>query len=114
MGVPQGRPSAALAMFRTASGELLPTWFADSNPTANALLTGAATALAFVYGLYVYAVAQSRILTATGIWLDMIAQDFYGTAVQRSANQDDDSFRAIIVANLFRRVPPGKASSMCC
>jgi hypothetical protein len=81
---------------------LLPGWFADSNPTANALLTGAATALAFVYGLFVYAVAQSRILTATGIWLDMIAQDFYAGSVQRGPNQDDDGFRASIVANLFR------------
>jgi hypothetical protein len=82
--------------------QLLPGWFADSNPTADALLTGAATALAFIYGLYVYAVAQSRILTATGIWLDLIAQDFYGTAVTRGPNQDDDGFRATIVANLFR------------
>ncbi len=82
--------------------QLLPNWFADSNPTADALLTGAATALAFIYALYVYAAAQTRILTATGIWLDMIAQDFYGATVQRGANQDDDSFRAIIVANLFR------------
>lgn len=82
--------------------QLLPTWFADSNPTANALLRGAAAALAFIYDLYVYAAAQTRILTATGIWLDMIAQDFYGTSLQRGANQDDDSFRAQIVANLFR------------
>ncbi len=82
--------------------QLLPSWFADSNPTANALLNGAATALAFIYSRYAYAAAQTRILTATGIWLDMIAQDFYAATVQRAANQDDDSFRAIIVANLFR------------
>jgi hypothetical protein len=82
--------------------QLLPRWFADSNPTANALLTGAGKTLAIVYRLYVYAAAQCRILTATGIWLDLIAQDFFGTAVQRSANQSDDSFRAKIVANLFR------------
>lgn len=82
--------------------QLLPRWFADSNPTANALLDGAASALAFVYSLYVYAAAQTRILTASGIWLDLIAQDFYATAIQRGPNQGDDSFRANILANLFR------------
>ncbi len=82
--------------------QLLPGWFADSNPTANALLDGAAGALAFVYDRYSYAAAQTRILTANGIWLDLIAQDFYAVALQRGPNQDDDSFRANILANLFR------------
>lgn len=82
--------------------QLLPRWFADSNPTASALLVGAATALSFIYGLYSYAAAQTRILTASGIWLDMIAQDFYAAMVQRGPNQDDESFRALILANLFR------------
>lgn len=82
--------------------QLLPGWFADSNPTANALLDGAAGALAFVYNLYSYAAAQTRILTASGIWLDLIAQDFYAVALQRGPNQDDDSFRGNILANLFR------------
>ena len=82
--------------------QLLPGWFADTNPTANALLSGAASVLAFIYGLYSYAASQCRILTASGIWLDLIARDFYGSALLRSPNQDDDSFRANIVANLFR------------
>jgi hypothetical protein len=82
--------------------QLLPGWFANSNPTADALLGGAGSALAFIYSLYLYAAAQTRILTATGIWLDLIAQDFFGPSLQRGANQADDSFRAAIVANLFR------------
>lgn len=82
--------------------QLLPGWFSDRNPTANALLDGGASALNFVYGLYAYASAQTRILTGSGIWLDLIAQDFYAVAVQRGPNQDDDSFRANILANLFR------------
>ncbi len=81
---------------------LLPGWFADNNPTIDALLAGAARALACMHGLYVYAIAQTRILTATGIWLDLIAQDFFATALQRGANQGDDSLRAGILANLFR------------
>jgi len=82
--------------------QLLPGWFADSNPTANALLAGASSALAFVYNLYSYGVAQSRIFTASGIWLDLIAQDFYASAITRGPNQNDDGFRANILANLFR------------
>lgn len=97
-----GAPVGSVGDIANRIRQLLPSWFADSNPTANALLNGAATALAFVYNLYVYALAQSRILTATGIWLDIVAQDFYAAAVQRGANQDDDSFRAAIAANLFR------------
>ncbi|MDE2302430.1 MAG: hypothetical protein KGK11_07695 [Sphingomonadales bacterium] len=81
---------------------LLPGWFADASPTAEALLAGAAAALAFVYGLYRYAESQARILTASGIWLDLIARDFFGDALIRSPNQQDDSFRAILVASLFR------------
>lgn len=82
--------------------QLLPSWFADRNPTANALLAGAASALTFAYGLYSYAAAQSRIFTANGIWLDLIAQDFYAVAITRGPNQNDDGFRASILANLFR------------
>lgn len=95
-------PVGSAGNIATRIRQLLPTWFADSNPNANALLDGAAAGLAFVYGLYGYAAAQTRILTASGIWLDLIARDFYAGAVQRGLNQDDDSFRANIVANLFR------------
>jgi hypothetical protein len=81
---------------------LLPPWFADTNPVLNAFVAGAAAALAFVYWLYAYAVLQCRILTATGIWLDLIAADFFGPLITRAPNQSDAGFRAVILANLFR------------
>ncbi|QBP09385.1 MULTISPECIES: hypothetical protein [Cupriavidus] len=71
-------------------------------PVVDSLLAGIATALSFVYSLYVYAKLQTRILTATDGWLDLIAADFFGSAVQRKANQSDASFRANIIANMFR------------
>ncbi len=81
---------------------LLPPWFGESNPLVNALVAAAAVVLAFAYSLFAYAKAQTRIRTASGIWLDIVAQDFFGTRIVRAAGQNDDSFRAIILANLLR------------
>lgn len=81
---------------------LLPPWFADSNPVLGGLVAGIGAALSFVYRLIIYAAAQTRIATATGTWLDLIAYDFFGTELRRNTNETDDRFRTRIVANLFR------------
>lgn len=81
---------------------VLPTWFGGASPTLDAVLSGLAQASAFVYSLYSYAKQQTRILTATDGWLDMIAADFFGTSIVRKANQTNASFRATIIANLLR------------
>lgn len=78
------------------------TWFGSESPLVDALLTGLAATSAFVYSLYLYAKLQTRVLTATDGWLDMIAADFFGASLQRAANQTDASFRARIIVNLFR------------
>ncbi|WP_433867111.1 hypothetical protein [Ralstonia wenshanensis] len=82
----------------------LPLWFGDpsQSPVLNALLQGLAYGLAYAYSVYAYAKLQTRILTATDGWLDMIAADFFGDSIQRAANQSDASFRARILINLFR------------
>ncbi|MEJ7685614.1 MAG: hypothetical protein WKG52_00690 [Variovorax sp.] len=80
----------------------LPPWFTDSTPILNALLSGLAQAWANIYSLYLFAQMQTRIKTATDGWLDLIAGDFFGTRIARKANQPDVSFRAVIIANLFR------------
>ncbi|SCU75512.1 conserved hypothetical protein [Cupriavidus necator] len=82
----------------------LPPWFGDEadTPIINGLLNGLAYAGAYVYSLYAYAKLQTRILTATDGWLDMIAADFFGSALLRTANQSDASFRARIILSLFR------------
>lgn len=81
---------------------VLPPWFGPVRDLIDALIQGLANASAFAYALYQYAVLQTRIKTATDGWLDMIAADFFGTALTRSANQSDASFRARIIINLFR------------
>lgn len=92
-------------VFSRLKSSLPQRWFgstADSMPVVDSLLTGVATALAFVYSLYVYAKLQTRVRTASDAWLDVLAYDFFGTSIQRKANQTDASFRATIIANLFR------------
>lgn len=81
---------------------VLPRWFGDSTAILDALLQGLALAGSFVYSLWAYTKLQTRIKTATDGWLDMIAADFFGTSLMRSANQSDASFRARIIINLFR------------
>jgi len=81
---------------------LIPRWFSDSTPVLDALLRGFAWAKSFVYELIVYAALQTRIKTATGGWLDMIAADFFGATVQRKLGQSDASFRGGIIVNLLR------------
>ncbi|MDR9052050.1 hypothetical protein [Burkholderia multivorans] len=80
-------------------------WFPSDQtqtPILNAVLTGVTTILAGIYALYVYVKAQTRIGTATGGWLDLIAQDFFGTNLLRGFNESDSAFRAQIKVNLFR------------
>lgn len=82
----------------------LPQWFGDeaTSPVLNGLLQGLAYALAYFYSLLAYGRLQTRIKTATDGWLDMIAADFFGSALLRAANQSDTSFRNRILINLFR------------
>lgn len=88
--------------FVTRVYSTLPKWFGDTHPYLDALVNGLANSWAFIYSLYAYAKLQTRIKTATDGWLDLIAGDFFGTALSRQTNQSDASFRARIIINLFR------------
>ena len=46
--------------------------------------------------------AQTRIATASDVWLDVIASDFFGDRLRRRAGQSDDAFRLLIQDNLLR------------
>lgn len=81
---------------------LLPSWFGSTTPLLTATLQSYAVTGAFVYSLYAYTKLQTRILTATDGWLDMIAADYFGTGLFRAAGQSDASFRTRIVASLLR------------
>lgn len=81
----------------------LPTgWFADETPVLDGILSGLSQAWSWVYGFLQYVRSQTRILTATDSWLDIIALDFFGARVARAVGQSDSAFRARIIRELQR------------
>src|SRR5579862_5296427 len=83
---------------------LLPPWFPPQGaaPIVDGVLTGIATLLSGIYGLIQYARAQSRIATASGAWLDLIAWDFFGSRFLRRTQETDASFIPRIRSELRR------------
>jgi hypothetical protein len=53
-------------------------WFPDDAPILTGLLSGLASAWSWAHDLLQCVTAQTRIATATDIWLDIIAQDYFG------------------------------------
>ncbi len=84
--------------------QLVPAnWFpVGQTPIYDALLTGFANMLSYVYGIFAYIRLQTRIATATDGFLDLIAQDFFGTTLQRGPGETNGSYRARIQAGIFR------------
>jgi hypothetical protein len=83
----------------------LPTgWFPNlSNaPVLNAVLTGGATVLAWGYSAVQFVIAQSRITTATGFFLDQISLEYFGFNLLRKPSETDSAFSARIRANLLQ------------
>src|SRR6185437_7163413 len=77
-------------------------WFSNtSTPILAGVLTGAANALSWTYGLIQNVSTQLRLLTASGGGLDIISADFFGTGLQRKPGEADASFQARIEAALL-------------
>ncbi len=74
---------------------------ASATPVLDAALSGPAWGLAWFWQFLGYVLQQTRIATATGINLDMVAADFFGSALTRNGAEADGSFRARIVGSLF-------------
>lgn len=78
------------------------SWFADSTPVLDSLISGIADAWSWLYGLLTYVTEQTRIATATDVWLDIVAQDFFGGNISRRAGEGDASLRTRIQMEMFR------------
>jgi hypothetical protein len=88
-----------LARLRT----VLPArWFPHRAPVLDGLLGGLAAGWCWAYQQLQYVKAQTRIATATDVWLDIIANDFFGNRLSRRTGQSDDAFRNRIRRELFR------------
>ena len=82
---------------------VLPTrWLADDTPILDALLNGVGTAWSWVYNLLAYVRSQTRISSATDIWLDVIAEDFFGPNLARRSGESDGTLRQRVQRELFR------------
>ena len=77
-------------------------WYPDEAPILDAVLQGLGWAWAWCYGLLGYVRAQTRVATATDVWLDIVAADFFGTSLVRAPGQDDAALRRRIQLELFR------------
>lgn len=76
-------------------------WFSGSTPVLDGVLAGIAALFMQIYSLYAYAKSQTRILTSTDAWLDMVSGDYFGANLPRQVSESDASFLARIRANLF-------------
>lgn len=94
---------ASVAGFRRRFRELLPmSWFGDSHPVLDALLTGLVQTAIHGFQLVRFADMQARIRTASGGFLDLISGDFFGTTLPRREGEDDERFRERIRREIFR------------
>lgn len=76
-------------------------WFGDQTPVLDAVLAGLATGWTGIFGLIQYLRAQARIMTASGVFLDIAARDYLGGAILRRMQESDASFSRRIRAQLL-------------
>ena len=77
-------------------------WFADDAPVLDGLLAGLGQAAARTYALLAYARAQTRMATASGLWLDLLVGDWFGSRLARRGGEADAPLRARIRQELLR------------
>lgn len=71
--------------------------------TISGSIAGYADVFAFIYSLITYSKAQTRIKSATGGNLDLIAYDYFGAGLRRASGQSDASFITTIIAAILRQ-----------
>ncbi len=82
---------------------VLPTgWFPDIAPTLDAILSAPAQAFSWIHDLLTFAGQQTRLATASGAFLDLLALDFLGVRIERQDVETDDRFRVRIRLEILR------------
>jgi hypothetical protein len=76
-------------------------WFAWVAPLRDGVIGGLADCAANLYAFVIYARKQTRLATATGIWLDILCYDYLRRHLLRQG-RSDDVFRAIIQATILQ------------
>jgi hypothetical protein len=86
------------------------SWFPDQTPVLDGLLSGVASGYAVIYALLGNVIQQARISTATGVFLDLIALDFFGNGLLRTLGQNDRNYLAAIRSRLL--APAGTRAAL--
>lgn len=82
---------------------LLPAgWFGDTTPVLTALLQGLGAAFSRFWSLLQAVILQTRIKTATGMFLDLISADFFGVRLLRFVDESDAAFQTRVLQALLR------------
>ncbi len=76
-------------------------WFGSSSPNLMGLLSSIGTSWVWLYDRITYVIQQTRLLTATEEWLDLISNDYFGAAMTRKSGEPDSSFRTRIQTALL-------------
>ena len=77
-------------------------WFGDQTPVLDSVLSGIAAGWVVLFDFLQYTQNQTRIGSASGIWLDLVAQDFFGPHLQRRSGQSDEALHRTITSNILR------------
>ncbi len=77
-------------------------WFGDDTPILDSLLAGLGAGWSWLYGLLTFVVAQTRVASSTGLWLDLAAQDYFGIRLARRGAESDASMRTRILREIRR------------
>lgn len=77
-------------------------WFGDNSPNLQSVLSAIGAAWAAIYSLIQACIQQTRIATATDGFLDLISQDFFGSALPRLASEQDNAFRGRVTSEILR------------
>lgn len=105
MSETQPPPTGSAEDMIRRQASILPPWFGPPGTTPPILgipMAMAADVAAWAYEFVMYVRQQSRIKTATGGWLDLIAWDFFGNRLRRRLGQADESLRRRILIEMFR------------
>jgi hypothetical protein len=82
---------------------LTPNWFGRSVPdVVEGVLSGYASSFQCVSDIQDEVSLQTRIRTATGGNLDLIARDYFNQRMFRRKNEGDDAYKARLLAEIFR------------
>ena len=92
----------------------MPPWFSGGSAAVGAIFAGAAAAFAQIYAMLAFVVAQMRLATTSGGFLDMFATDYFGGYVVRRISQTDAALLARIKALFFlqRNTRPGMIAAL--